>query len=110
MAILNTNKTIWPYNLRPLITRETPFPAFLYDVSKCLVMVFRSCPVMAHLVFKHKSSFKLQLTSLAVITHPSAFFAFMSSLGSSLNLSLPGVPGSFFLSGLSTDTHSTDFG
>lgn len=52
-------------------------------------MVFRSCLVMAHLVFKHKASFKLLLASLAVSTHPSAFFAFMFSLGSSLNLSLP---------------------
>lgn len=40
VAIVNISKTIWPYNLSPLITRETPFPGFLYEVSICLVMVF----------------------------------------------------------------------
>ncbi|XP_021065994.1 ras GTPase-activating protein-binding protein 2 [Mus pahari] len=80
----------------PLITRETSFPGLSYDVSICLVMVFRSCPVMAHLVFKQKASFKLQLAP--------ASLAFTSSLGSTPNLyQVGGVPGSFFLSGLSTE-------
>lgn len=73
MALVNTSKTIWPYNLSPLITRENAFPGFSYDVSICLIKVFRSCPVMAHLGFKQKASFKLQLAPLAVSTHLSSF-------------------------------------
>lgn len=70
---MNTSKTIWPYNLSPLITRDKAFPGFSYDVSICLVMVFRSCPVVANLVFKLKASFKLQLAPLAVSTYLSCF-------------------------------------
>lgn len=70
---MNTSKTIWPYNLSPLIRRDKAFPGFSYDVSICLVMVFRSCPVVANLVFKLKASFKLQLAPLAVSTYLSCF-------------------------------------
>lgn len=73
VAIVNKSKL----SLSDSKMRETLLPCFLY-VSKCMIMAYRSCPVMAQLFFKHKA---------IVCSHPSAF---PSLMGATPNLPLAG--------------------